>query len=68
VWAHEHRISKKYLKGRENWKEICVYEMITLKCILKKIVLILHLNFPLKPRGKAGFLTRYSSMLHKKEK
>jgi len=44
VCAHEHRISKKYLKEKENWKEICVYEMVMLKCILNKGDLILKLN------------------------
>ena len=62
MWTQEHRISKKYLNGIENWKEICVYGMIILKCILKKTVLILHLNPLLKHRGKSGnfnMLQRY---------
>jgi hypothetical protein len=54
VSAREQRISKKYLKGKENWKEISVYGMIILKSILKKRLLILHLNLLLQHRGKTG--------------
>ena len=54
MWAREKRISKKYLNGRENWKEISVYGMIILKCILKKRVVISHLNLLLQHRGKSG--------------